>query len=30
MLGHAVLFCELAGIGNHLLWRFALEREDKH
>jgi len=26
MLGHAILFCELTGIGNHLLWRFALER----
>jgi hypothetical protein len=26
MLGHAILFCELAGIGNDLLWRFALKR----
>lgn len=25
MLGHAILLCELAGIGNHLLRRFALE-----
>ena len=25
MLGHAILFCELTGIGNHLLWGFALK-----